>query len=503
MGAGASAGIAAATKSASVDDITTTLKALSAADRDKLASALGNSKTGLESKPAAEEKPAAEQKKVEEVPKEERAAAEDNRVDEPPPKEEQKVPPSSMHLEVLDLSGNARKLEVPPNELVSQLISRLDLGKDIKAQLVFNENILDAQRTLQDSVPDGASLNLVVSSVVDPSLCGVWTKHLDLEPGNPYENHFKNYTYKLFSCGNAFYKYENIQSEPAPSSYYDRKEECGWGKWSVDGGRVAIVCSIMDTDYGSHGYVRGSRKSEHAKQLTAKELWADWKKAEIKSNDSADLRRHLTSLQEAARAMHVKVSDLSGKTHKFELQPEDKISQLMARLKLSENKMVQLMYQDNILDPQRTLQESVAVGATLNAVLAPSFDAVVGVWIKNVNKRDDSNHWRSNFTYMLFSDGHVFHEYRDAHEFDPGDWFRYSSTEREGAGWGTWSYDNGSISIRCSMSNTVREDPGGKRESKSEHTEQTSAKGLCADWSHREIKSDDLVKLKNYLSSHA
>jgi hypothetical protein len=237
--------------------------------------------------------------------------------------------------------------------------------------------------------------------------------------------------------------------------------------------------------------------------LTAKELWADWKKAEIKKDDSAEFRRHLTSLQEAARAMHVKVSDLFGKTHNFELQPEDRISQLMARLKLSENKMVQLTCQGNILDPQQTVQESVAAGATLNAVLVPSFDGVVGVWTKNVNKQDDYNRWWSVFTYLLFADGHVFHEYRNTHVHDPGDWFRYSESAKEGSGWGTWSYDNGSVSIQCSMSNLVCENNGAKRESKSEHKEQTSAKGLCADWNHREFKSDDLAKLKSYLASHA
>merc|ERR1711924_346062 len=110
------------------------------------------------------------------------------------------------------------------------------------------------------------------------------------------------------------------------------------------------------------------------------------------------------------------------------------------------------------------------------------------------------NHWQSDSTYTLFSDGHVFHEYRSNHVFDPGDWFRYSETSKEGAGWGTWSYDNGSVSIRCSMSNKVN---GAKQESKSEHTEQTSAKGLCAEFRHREIKSDDLAKLNSYLSSHA
>jgi len=64
MGAGASSGISAATKAASVDDINTLVQGLSAEQRAKLTSALNYTEAPAKSEPPADEKkPAAEEKK--------------------------------------------------------------------------------------------------------------------------------------------------------------------------------------------------------------------------------------------------------------------------------------------------------------------------------------------------------------------------------------------------------------------------------------------------------
>lgn len=397
-----------------------------------------------------------------------------------------------MHVEVIDLSGNARQFDVPATDLVSQLLARLNLDACLKGQLSFQGHILDPQRTLRDaSVQDGSSLNLIILPDTDrASLCGVWKKHMDLMPGNPYESHVKNYVYKLFPCGHAFYSYRSIYREYPPSDICDVSEESGWGKWSFDGGHISIETSDEKS------------KSQHRNQLKAKDLIADWKQDAIKSVDSADLQRYLTSLQEAARAMHVEVLDLSGNTRKFDLQPEDRISQLMARLNLSKNKMVQLMFQGNILDPQRTLQESVPAGATLNLKLMPSLEAVAGVWTKTINHNSERDSRHAVFTYKLFSNGHAFYEYSDTEERRGPHWsIPDTYTDKQGAGWGTWSYDNGSILISCSMSNTTCEDRGDKRQSDSKHNEQTSAKELSVHWTQRDISADDFAKLNDFQST--
>merc|ERR1712224_954624 len=82
MGAGASAGVAAATHAASVNELTKALQGLSVAEREKLTNAL--TPPAESKKPEAEEKKAVEQKADEKPKAPEEKNADEKKVDEKP-----------------------------------------------------------------------------------------------------------------------------------------------------------------------------------------------------------------------------------------------------------------------------------------------------------------------------------------------------------------------------------------------------------------------------------
>lgn len=70
-----------------------------------------------------------------------------------------------LEIDIVTLSGETSKLEVPPSESISRVIARLEaipLGK--VARLAFNGDVLDSQKTLQEcSVSSGSILSLLVT----------------------------------------------------------------------------------------------------------------------------------------------------------------------------------------------------------------------------------------------------------------------------------------------------------------------------------------------------
>jgi len=70
-----------------------------------------------------------------------------------------------LEIDIVTLSGESSKLEVPDSESISQVIARLEAIPHGKvASLAFNGAVLDSQKTLRESnVSSGSSLSLLVT----------------------------------------------------------------------------------------------------------------------------------------------------------------------------------------------------------------------------------------------------------------------------------------------------------------------------------------------------
>jgi len=67
-------------------------------------------------------------------------------------------------VNIVNMSGAMlSKLELPPSELIFQVLGRLQIDNDMNGQLTYRESVLDSNESLQGcGVPDGAMLTLVL-----------------------------------------------------------------------------------------------------------------------------------------------------------------------------------------------------------------------------------------------------------------------------------------------------------------------------------------------------
>lgn len=195
------------------------------------------------------------------------------------PKEESKAPSvPCMDVEVVDLAGNARKFNLPASTLISQLIAHLNLSDGNTGQLIFEGKILDGQRTLQESLRDGATVNLHVQDnpLAKTGLCGVWEKKSG--ENTPYERSNFSSAYKLSANGVASWSYHDSYGD---SMMYESTSEDASGTWSYANGKISITCSGMRHERREHEYM-GDRSSEskieHKKEMNEKDFCANFTK---------------------------------------------------------------------------------------------------------------------------------------------------------------------------------------------------------------------------------
>lgn len=195
------------------------------------------------------------------------------------PQEESKVPSvPCMDVEVVDLAGNVRKFNLPARTLISQLIVHLNLSDGNTGQLIFEGKILDGQRTLEESLRNGATVNLHVQDnpLAKTGLCGVWEKTSG--ENTPYERSNTSSRYKLSANGVASWSYHDSYGD---SMMYESTSEDASGTWSYANGKISITCSGVRKERREHEYM-GDRSSEskieHKKEMNEKDFHANFKK---------------------------------------------------------------------------------------------------------------------------------------------------------------------------------------------------------------------------------